>query len=85
MANPLTINTATACVAFGNVHLRVYFQDNEGYVRESQWDGSWTGGTTNNRMFKARPNTPITAITWGNTPSVSDFNRENSFLSHSLT
>jgi len=70
MANPLTINTATACVAFGNVHLRVYFQDDEGYVRESQWDGSWTGGSVGNRLFRAKPNTPLSAITWGSTPSI---------------
>jgi len=70
MANTLTINTATACVAFGNVHLRVYFQDSEGYVRESQWDGSWTGGAVSNRLFKAKANTPLSAITWGSTPSI---------------
>ncbi|KAF8427766.1 lectin [Tirmania nivea] len=68
--NSLTPGTATACVAFGNVHIRVYFQDNEGYVRESQWDGSWTGGTTRNRLFQAKSNTPLAAITWGSTPSI---------------
>lgn len=68
--NSLTINTATACIAFGNVHLRVYFQDNEGWVRESLWDGSWTGGTVNNRLFQAKPNTPLSAITWGSQPHI---------------
>lgn len=65
MVSALTVNSSTACVAWDNVHLRVYFQDNEGYVRESQWDGSWTGGKEGNRLFRAKPNSPLMAICWG--------------------
>jgi len=70
MPSALSQNSSTAAVAFGSVHLRVYFQDNEGYVRESQWDGSWTGGSEKNRLFRAKQNTPLAAITWGSTPHI---------------
>lgn len=65
----LTINTAIACLAIGDVHLRVYFQDSEDYIRESQ-GGFWTGGTINNRLFQAKPNTPLAAISWGCEPRI---------------
>ncbi|RPB23466.1 fungal fucose-specific lectin [Terfezia boudieri ATCC MYA-4762] len=68
MANTLTVNTATACIAFGNVHLRVYFQDNEGYVRESQWDGSWTaitwGSTPHIRVYYVDTNNKLAEHCW---------------------
>jgi len=73
MANTLTINTATACVAFGDpnaIQLRVYFQDSEGYVRESLWNKGWSGGTVNNRLFRAKTNTPLSAINWSSTPNM---------------
>ncbi|KAF8459743.1 fucose-specific lectin [Kalaharituber pfeilii] len=69
MTSPIK-RTATAAIAFGNVHLRVYFQDKDGWVRESQWDGSWTGGGTANRLFKAKINTPLAAVTWGSSPHI---------------
>ncbi|KAF8453960.1 fungal fucose-specific lectin-domain-containing protein [Terfezia claveryi] len=63
----LTINTAIACLAIGDVQRRVYFQDSEDYIRESH--GSWTGGTINNRLFHAKPNT-LAAISWGSEPRI---------------
>ena len=86
--NSLTINTATACVAFGNFQLRVFFQDSEDYIREARgaWTGgAWTGGTTNDRLIRAKPNTPLAAIAWGSERHVSGVERVNPFLRHSLT
>ena len=65
----LTLNTATTCVASGDFQLRVYFQDSEDYVREA-CGGAWTGGTINDRLFRAKPNTPLAAIAWGSMPHV---------------
>ncbi|KAK6334558.1 hypothetical protein TWF730_003772 [Orbilia blumenaviensis] len=54
--------TATAWSAW---HVRVYFQDSQGGVRESRHDdGRWAGGDTNSILFVAKLGTPLAAINW---------------------
>ena len=59
----LTGNSSIASVAIdSNHHIRVYFQDSEGYLRQSECrDGTWTGGTRINTEFHAKPNTTLAA------------------------
>lgn len=44
---------------------RVYFQDCDGYMRESrQKDGKWSGGTFKDTLFRAKLESPFTVTTW---------------------
>ncbi|KAF8457851.1 fucose-specific lectin [Kalaharituber pfeilii] len=61
--------TAIATIAFGNEHRKLYFQDNDGWVRELCWEGNWTGDNTGSRLFKAKQNTPLAAIICGSSPT----------------
>ncbi|KAF8457854.1 fucose-specific lectin [Kalaharituber pfeilii] len=66
----LTERTATAVIAFSNGHRRLYFQDNDGWVRELHWKGNWTGGDPGSRLFKAKRNTPLAAVTCRSSPTI---------------
>lgn len=44
-------------------HVRVYTQDINGGIRESRYDGqSWSGGTAQDVIAQAKPNSPISAF-----------------------
>ncbi|KAF8244874.1 fucose-specific lectin [Wilcoxina mikolae CBS 423.85] len=45
--------------------LRVYFQDVDGYVRESRWETiTWQGGSYKDILFRAKIGTPLAATSW---------------------
>lgn len=65
-------NSITA-TAWSDWHMRVYFQDGQGGVREVKHDnGVWAGGNTQNILFQAKLGTPLSAISWDHGRQVSD-------------
>lgn len=64
MVSALSNGSAVATIAFGNVHIRVYWQDKDNYIRESRWEHGWSGGTESDRVFLAKPGTPLAAVNW---------------------
>jgi hypothetical protein len=70
MSNPIELLPGTSIAATSwlddQMQLRVYTQDIEGNIRESRYsypDG-WTGGTSKDIVVKAKPNSPLAAISF---------------------
>lgn len=65
---PTTDHAAIASVAWGDLHVRVYTQDPEGYIRQSRFDtsdgvaGEWHRGGLEERLVLAKPHTPLAAF-----------------------
>ncbi|KAF1954372.1 fucose-specific lectin [Byssothecium circinans] len=56
-----------AATAWSAWHIRVYFQDGRGGVRESRHDdGVWSGGDARSVLFTAKMGTPLSVISWDN-------------------
>jgi len=72
MSNPTELLPRTAIAvtswtdANKNIHIRVYTQDLNGGIRESRWDGKWTGGTAQDVIGQAKPTTSLAALSWDN-------------------
>ncbi|KAK7214779.1 hypothetical protein V2G26_002782 [Clonostachys chloroleuca] len=62
--NEIAIRTSIAAVHNGS-HLRVYETDIEGKIRETQYEGKWTGGTSSNVIGSGRIGTPVSATSLG--------------------
>jgi hypothetical protein len=57
--------TALAATAWDDWHFRVYFQDTEGAVCESQHNrGVWSGGKHAEKLFDTKLHTPLAAISY---------------------
>ncbi|KAK2750609.1 hypothetical protein FQN57_002680 [Myotisia sp. PD_48] len=59
-ASEILIRTDLAAVNSDN-HLRVYFQDFRGGIRETQYEGRWLGGSQNNVIAWGKLHGPISA------------------------
>ncbi|OAP55737.1 hypothetical protein AYL99_09889 [Fonsecaea erecta] len=56
-----------AATAWSAWHMRVYFQDGRGGVRESRHDdGVWSGGDARSVLFTTKMGTPLSVISWDN-------------------
>jgi hypothetical protein len=56
-----------AATAWSAWHMRVYFQDGQGRIRESRHDdGIWSGGDTQSILLTAKMGTSLAAISWDN-------------------
>jgi len=62
--NEISIRTAVAAVRKDS-HIRVYQTAVDGGIREVQYDGSWTGGTSRNVIATGKIGTPVTATSQG--------------------
>ncbi|KAL0632000.1 hypothetical protein Q9L58_009126 [Maublancomyces gigas] len=70
-------HTNIASICWGNVHLRNYWQATDGTIRETQWDGSWTGGASRNVITAAKLTTPLAAIQWGDASQIRVYYLDN--------
>ncbi|KAB8224567.1 fucose-specific lectin [Aspergillus novoparasiticus] len=59
-AQEVLFRTGIAAVNSTN-HLRVYFQDSHGSIRESLYESGWANGTAKNVIAKAKLGTPLAA------------------------
>ena len=58
---------AIAATGWSAWHMRIYFQDGRGQVRESRHDdGVWSGGDVKSTIFTAKLGTPLSVISWDN-------------------
>lgn len=56
-----------AATAWSAWHMRVYFQDGRGGIRESRHDdGVWSGGDVPSVLLTAKMGTPLSVINWDN-------------------
>jgi len=62
--NEIIIRSAVAAVN-KDAHIRVYETDVNGSIREAQYEGSWTGGTSNNIVATGKIGTPVAATSLG--------------------
>jgi len=62
--NEIIIRAAVAAVNKDS-HIRVYETDVHGAIREAQYEGSWTGGTSNNIIATGKIGTPVAATSLG--------------------
>ncbi|RDA88242.1 hypothetical protein CP532_0348 [Ophiocordyceps camponoti-leonardi (nom. inval.)] len=62
--NEIAFRTSLAAVSKGS-SIRVYALDVNGGVREIQYDGKWTGGTSSNVLAKGRIGSPLAAASLG--------------------
>ncbi|KAL2129555.1 hypothetical protein VTI74DRAFT_7620 [Chaetomium olivicolor] len=62
--NEISIRTAVAAVNKDS-HLRIYETAVDGAIREVQYDGSWTGGTSRNTIATGKIGTPVAATSLG--------------------
>jgi len=67
---PRTDIAATSWGSGNNLNLRVYSQDVDGGIREARWNKGWSGGTSNDVIVRAKPNSPIAVINYNNGASV---------------
>lgn len=67
MAGEFQPGGSMAAVYSREVGLRIYFQDQDSYIRESTFvNGKWEGGNVANILFRATHNTPLAALAIGN-------------------
>jgi len=59
-------HTNITSVCWGTVHIRNYWQANDGGIRETRWDGSWAGGTSRDSIGTAKLTSPLASIQWNN-------------------
>ncbi|KAF3762116.1 hypothetical protein M406DRAFT_76195 [Cryphonectria parasitica EP155] len=65
-----------AAITWSAWHIRVYFQDGRGGVRESRHDdGVWIGGDSGSVLFTAKMGTPLSVISWDNGQQSRDSSR----------
>jgi hypothetical protein len=68
MSSPTELLPGTGIAATSwkgaSYHLRVYTQDIQGGIRESRWDGNWSGGTANDVIARAKPHSPIAVFNY---------------------
>ena len=64
------VGTGLAAVGWSGA-IRLYFQDVDGWVRESAYNTVWAEGSSINRKFKAPLKTPLAATTANNGANVS--------------
>ncbi len=62
--NDISIRTALAAVNQDS-HLRIYETTVDGAIREVQFEGSWTGGTSSNVIATGKIGTPVAATSLG--------------------
>lgn len=62
--NEIAIRTSVAAINKGT-SLRVYETDIEGKIRETQYEGKWTGGTSANAIGHGKIGTPVAATSLG--------------------
>ena len=74
MSSPTELLPGTGIAATSwkdaSYHLRVYTQDIQGGIRESRWDGNWSGGTANDVIARAKPHSPIAVFNYNAGKSV---------------
>ncbi|KAH0544498.1 hypothetical protein FGG08_001396 [Glutinoglossum americanum] len=53
-ANKVRANTPMAVCGWGNhfAHIRLYYVDRDGYIREECWDGGWTAGGLDAKKYR---------------------------------
>ncbi|KZS95328.1 hypothetical protein SISNIDRAFT_452722 [Sistotremastrum niveocremeum HHB9708] len=65
----LAVTSGLAASEYQDPHIRVYYQDTDGYIRESSWDSAtkkWTGGTDDKeKIISEEPALTGTAIAAG--------------------
>lgn len=62
--NEISIRTAVAAVRRGS-SIRVYMTAVDGGIREAQYEGNWTGGTSRNVIATGKIGTPVAATNIG--------------------
>ena len=63
---PRTNIAATSWVTDSTPHIRIYTQDIEGNIRESRYENGWSGGEAKDTIVKAKPHSPIAAVSFDN-------------------